>query len=201
MYRIGVAIICLILGIGAVFYLNSRKNSMTLSSQHFSTWKEFTPVSGLFKVLLPYSPQYAKDFVTLPDSHQQLRYDMYASEKIDGTLFLINVVTYPTGTDLSISDDLLYQTLDELIRSKPDNKLLKSEKSFFLEKSTLSFSSENKNFHIEGKILIDSNRVYVLTYTTRKQDFDLAEYQYFIDSFKLNNRMNDSVNSPSLNKA
>lgn len=196
MARISVIIILVILFVLAFFYFVpelknesfkgiSQTSTQTANSENFSTWEEFLPRSGLFKVLLPQKPQYAKDLVAIPGSDKKRRYDMYASEKIDGTLFLITVITYPTEAEASSSDDLLRETVDELMRSKSDNRLTKLENGFFQKQNSLNFSIENQKFHVEGKVFIAGKRVFSLSYITLKDNFDSAEYQHFIDSFKL----------------
>lgn len=189
MYKIGIFVICLLLFLLGLFYfapgLKDAMFSTRSSDSHFTTWKEFIPQSGLFKVLLPNPPQYAKDFVNLPDSDKKRRYDMYASEKIDGTLFLVNVITYPPEVDASLTEDVLRQTVEELMRDKPDNQLAKIENSLYKSRPTLDFNFNNRDFHVEGKVLMEGSRVYVLSYVTRLHEFDPAEYSHFIDSFEL----------------
>jgi hypothetical protein len=166
---------------------NSDKND----SENFSDWKEFTPKSGLFKVMLPHPPQTAKDLVAIPGSDKKRRYDMYASEKIDGTLFLISAITYPHDVDTSLTDDILQQTLDELMKSNPDNRISKLKNNNFKTYRTLDFSLNNREFHVEGKILMVGKTVFVLSYITRNKSFNPNEYQKFIDSFELLNKESD----------
>lgn len=161
------------------------KSSTLPDSKVFSSWKEFVPQSRLFLVKLPSDPQYAKDLVAIPNSDQKRRFDMYASEKIDGTLFLVSIITYPDEADTSFTSDILRQTVEELMRNKPDNKLTKIQDNVFQLHPTLDFSFDSQQFHVEGKVIMVNKRVFVLSYVTRKNEFDPAEYQYFIDSFKL----------------
>lgn len=184
MHKFGWFLIGLLLLAATAFYISSKHSSLGFSSIHdFSSWQEFIPRSELFKVEFPSVPQYAKDYVPIVGSDKRLRYDMYASEKIDGTLFLINVVTYPEEIDTSVSDDILHLTLDELMKSKPDNHLLHFEKKTIAKFPTLSFVIENTLFRTEGRILIHAKRVFILTYTTQPQNADPVEYQHFIKSF------------------
>lgn len=194
MHRLGIAIICLVLLMAGLFYFFTKQPDPA-QQEDFYSWQEFTPRSGLFKITLPHFPQYAKDFVLVGNSDQKLRYDMYASEKIDGTLFLINIITYPESSDMSFTDDILHHTLDELMRSKSENHLVHFEKGVFQQYPALNFSIENRSFHIEGKILIVDKRVYVLTYTTYKDNFDPKEYQYFINSFRLMDKNDRETNT------
>jgi hypothetical protein len=203
MSKIWLIVILLLLLLFGLFYfsfnlknayetLSGKRVSSTKSYEddNFSTWSEFVPQSGLFKVTLPHSPQYAKDLVAIPNSDKKRRYDMYASEKIDGTLFLISMITYPLDVKTSPSDEILKETVEELKRSKPDNRISKSNNSTFETYPAVDFGITSPEFDVEGKAFIVDQIEYVLTYVTRKNDFDPVEYQYFIDSFKLLNKEN-----------
>ena len=204
MYKIWITIACLaILLLGMFYFMPYLKNAYkalpgtesisadTENSENFSTWKKFAPQSGLFKVMLPDTPQYAKDLVAIPGSDKKRRYDMYASEKINGTLFLISVITYPQDVDTSLTDDILRQTLDELMKSHPDNRLSNFKNNLFKTHQTLDFSLNNGEIQVEGKILMVDKTVYVLSYITRNDNFDPKEYHHFMDSFELLNKESD----------
>ena len=154
-------------------------------SETFNTWQPFRPNSGLFKVLLPHPPQYAKDLVAIPGSDQKRRYDMYASEKIDGSLFLISVITYPTEAESSESADLLKQTVDELMRSKPDNQLTSIKELVFKGHPALDFIITNREFKVQGIVFMLGKSIYVLSYVAQQDDYSAKEFQHFVDSFEL----------------
>ncbi len=185
MKKIAIIVVCLaILGVtlySAYDYWLVRKGE----ADSLATWKEFIPRSDLFKVLLPYSPQYGKDYISIPNSDKKRRYDMYVAEKIDGTLFLISVISYPSEVDTSASDKILRQNLEELMHNKPDNRLVKLSDTIFQQDQAIEFSFENRDLHVEGKGIQDGHIVYMLSYIARKENFDPNEYQYFVDSFHL----------------
>jgi hypothetical protein len=181
------AIIIIILAIlGAALYYGYLKwRSEVGESANFATWQKFIPRSGLFEIFLPSPPQYGKDFVAIPNSDKKRRYDIYASEKVDGTLFLISVVTYPPEVDISSYGDILRQNINELMHNKTDNRLNNLWQHMFQDLQSLDFSFENQEFHVEGRAIHDDHIVYMLTYITQKENFDNEEYQHFIDSFKI----------------
>lgn len=183
MQKLGWALACLILFFAGMTILSKNRTSRE-NVNIYTSWIDFIPKSGLFKVKLPSPPQYAKDFILQPGSSEKLRDDMYASEKIDGTLFLINVLTYPSMLDAKSMDDLLHHSLEELRHNKPDNHLLKFEKTKFKKSyPSLDFSLENKHLQTEGKIIINENRIFTITYTAQSKDLDSEEFHYFINSF------------------
>jgi hypothetical protein len=151
MKKAAIIVICLvILGI-AIYYGYDYWRVRKGESDNFATWSEFIPRSGLFQVLLPHSPQYGKDYISIPNSDKKRRYDMYVSEKIDGTIFLISVVTYPPDVDTSSTDEILRQNLEELMHNKPDNRLIKSLNTIVQERQTMEYSFENRDLHVEEK--------------------------------------------------
>ena len=81
MNKIGIIIVCVaLLGAGLLYVKQGTKDDSSTpalvsssNSENFNTWQEFKPRSGLFKVLLPHPPQYAKDMVPIPGSDQKRR--------------------------------------------------------------------------------------------------------------------------------
>lgn len=179
------------------FYHSNPEESESREKRNLATWKVFTPRSQLFKVSFPHKPQYAKDFIAIPNSDEKRRYDMYASEKVDGSLFLINVITYPSEVNTDPAEEILRQNIDELMHNKPDNRLTHMEKSSFDNLHAFDFTIENSDFFVEGKAILDGHIVYMLTYTTRDDNFDPEEYQHFINSFHLLRKSQSSSPQPS----
>lgn len=151
----------------------------------FADWQEFTPQSQKFKVQLPSKPQYAKDVVAIPDSDKKRYYEIFASEKIDGTLFMISLITYPPELDTTNTRSMLQAIVEELMHSKKDNRLKEVSESLYQMHETLDFNLESKEFEIEGKTFMVDKTLYVLTYIAKKSDFNPAEFNHFVDSFVL----------------
>lgn len=193
MKKLGVVVVCLALLAAGLLFLKQgikgldRKPATVPSAaqENYASWKEFKPKSGLFKVLLPSPPQYAKDLVPIPGKDEKRRYDMYASEKIDGTIFLISVISYPTDPQSSEVAQILKQTVDELMRSKPDNHLSKNTEAIFKNLPSLDFKIDNDELQVEGKVFMRGKNVYVLSYVARADQFGTDEFRHFVDSFEL----------------
>lgn len=166
--------------------LSTTTAGFSASEQNlFSDWKEFTPPSGSFKVLMPALPQYAKDSVAIPETDKKRRYEIFASEKIDGTLFMVSVITYPPDVDTTNTQNMLKGIVEELMHSKKDNRLKEINQNMHANYESLDFNFESKEFEIRGRVFMVDKTLYVLTYIVRKADFDQAEYKHFIDSFHL----------------
>lgn len=185
MKKFSIILVCLVLlGIGA-YYAYDTWLADAGKKEYFSTWKKFVPSSKLFEVYLPNPPQYGKDFIKIPDSDKNRRYDMYASEKLDGSLFLISVITYPPEYDTSQSLTILRQNIDELMHQKAGNHLNTLLNKMFQNHSSVDFDFENKEFKVEGRAVHDDHIVYMLSYITKKENYSEDEYDFFINSFKI----------------
>lgn len=148
-------------------------------------WKEFVANSGNFKAVLPSHPQHAKQVVEIPNSDKKRVYEMYASDKVNGTVFMISIITYPADVDTSDITQMLQGTVTELMQGNADNKLIKQEETIYQNHPALDFTIENEPFKVEGITFMIDKALYVLSYTARINDFKPAEYKYFIDSFVL----------------
>lgn len=164
---------------------NVSESSMQSNPHAFKDWREFTPPSGRFEVQLPATPQYAKDALVIPNTHTKRLYEMFVSEKIDGTLFMISMITYPKEVDTSNPQEMLRGVIDELRHSNPLNRLINLENSSYQSHPAIDFDMLSPQFKVQGKALMDDKTIYVLSYAARKDDFDTSEYQHFMDSFVL----------------
>ncbi len=178
-----IAILALLMIVGCYIYVDQQEENE--QSQNFKNWRKFIPRSHLFKILLPHSPQYAKDFLSIPNSDKKRRYDMYASEKIDGTLFLVSVINYPSEIDLNFTADVLRDNIQEFMHNRPGNQLVKLVKGIEEGAKSYDFRFEKQDFRVEGKAILDDHTVYMLTYIAHIDNFDSNEYDYFIHSFQI----------------
>lgn len=187
MKKITIVLVCLaLIGSSLLFVYQPQKNSQS-EIDRFSTWKPFIPASRLFKASLPYKPQYGKDAIAIPNSDKMRRFDMYASENIDGSLFLISMITYPPEINVSQdADEILQKNVEEIVANKPGNRLSKMNKGVFKAFKALDFDFENQKYQVSGKAFVNGNIVYILTYSTIDKKVDPEEFNYFIDSFQLN---------------
>ncbi len=179
--------------IGGLVYMADRWDAYKLQpletvkdpSQAFIDWKDFTPPSGRFKVNMPSTPHYARDAVDIPNTDKKRQYEMYASEKVNGSLFMINVITYPKDVDTSNSEEILKLMVEELMKSNPENQLVSLKQVTYQSHPALEFNINNAKFKVQGKMFMWEKTLYVLSYVARKEDFDITEYNHFMNSFIL----------------
>lgn len=183
--------------VGVIFLATNLKDAYkvlpgsttpTMTIDPHASWRDFSPQSGGFKVLFPAVPQFAKEAVNIPNTDKKRRYEMYASETINGTVFMVSVITYPQDYDTVNKTQTVQSVVDELVASDPANHLLESRDAVFLGFPAVDFHMVNKEFDIEGKSFMNDKTVYVLTYVARNKDYNREDYDYFINSFHLNSQ-------------
>lgn len=163
----------------------------------FSDWKEYSPESKKFSASFPVVPQNATEVVPIPKSDKKRVYDMFVSEQINGTIYMISQITYPNDYDTSAEKTLLHMIVDEMMTSNPNNKLDKIADEVFQGHKAVAFTIENKEIKIEGKTFMVGKMLYILTYMAKTPDFTDVEFDHFIKSFKLLNENDKKVDAQS----
>ena len=140
-------------------------------------WVEFTPRSEKFSALFPVTPQHATE------NQGEREYDMYASEKEDGTLFMISLINFKKPIDASHHEVVLNSIMEDLLSTNPANELKSSASGTFENRKSLDFTIENKELIIVGKAFMDEQTLYVLTYISKIKNFDKSEVDMFMHPF------------------
>lgn len=197
-----VILILLALNIKSAYKAVPMKVSDEMKVPAFAEWREFTAQTGKFEVLLPAAPQYAKEAVPIPNMEdKKRRYEMYVSEKMNSTIFMVSLITYPSDFDMSNIDEMLHSAVDEMMQTNPKNRLTKNEDSQFNGNQALDFEIDNMEYHIAGKVFLVGKTVYLLTYIAKDDNFNLKEYEHFIDSFKLLNGKEEAQSASQKNNS
>ena len=157
----------------------------------FANWLEFEPQSKAFKVQVPAVPQSAQQIVELPGSNKKRHYEMFASEKLDGSLFMVNLINYPPEANISNKDEILHSVVDELLHGNPTNRLNQLEDSSFKDHQALDFNIENKQFNVQGKAFMVDKIVYLLIYVSQPINFNEEDFKHFLDSFEIGSALSN----------
>ncbi len=158
-----------------------------LEVPEFAGWREFTPPTKRFSVLLPVLPQHATEVVKDPVSQQDRTYNMYVSEKLNGTIFMISLIDFSKPFNPDQMDTALTNMMNDLVKTNPNNKLKYSEFATFKDQRALKFVIENNKIIIEGTTFILGNTLFVLTRISQVAQENDEEYQFFLNSFHLLN--------------
>jgi hypothetical protein len=194
MTRGAVTTIFVILLIGLIFLaINIKKaykvlpvatfNKLEVPS--FADWREFSAQSGKFKVFLPAAPQYVKESVNIPNTDKKRKYEMYVAQKVNGTIFMINLITYPTEVDTSNKNQILRDIINEMVEANTGNQLTELQDTIYQQHPALDFHIVNQELNIQGKAFMIEKTLYLLAYIAKEMDFTRAEYDHFIDSFQI----------------
>lgn len=162
----------------------SQKQPTNIAEFNFQTWHEFAAPSGKFKVLFPSLPQHATENVDDPQSNEKKKYEMYVSQKDDGTIFMITLVSFKEPIDHG--GDLLKEMMNDMIASNPNNKLLGMEEGEYKGNPALDFSLSSGELTIDAKSFITDNTLYVLSRILKPTNYTRDEFLFFVNSFELN---------------
>lgn len=194
MYKKVILTLFAVLCLGLLFLLSDIKNaykslpiqtSETMKAPPFADWREYNPQSKRFKVMFPEPPQYAKQTVPVPNTDKLRTYEMYVSENLNTSIFMISLISYPTGIDISDKKQLLHDVVDEMMQTKPDNRLKKIEDTTYENYPAVDFNISNNKFNVDGRAFLVDRTVYLLSYIAKISDLSQSEYEYFINSFHL----------------
>lgn len=180
-----IGLIALAVNIKSAYKALPMETATEVELPPFADWREFTPQAGKFKVLLPIVPQYAKAAVEIPNTDKKRRYEMYISEKVNGTIFMISVITYPPDFDTSDKEQMLNNIINELVTTNAGNRLKEIKNTVYQGHQAIDFNIANKEFDVQGKTFMIDKTVYFITYIARLSDVDNNEYNYFIKSFQI----------------
>lgn len=162
---------------------------MSTSSQMeipaYADWREFTPQTKKFKVSLPAVPQAAHETVDIPNSDKKRFYEMYVSQKLNGAIFMVSLITYPPDYSISDPHALLKEVIDEMAKTNPNNHLDKLTDKQFLNQPAYEFNLTNSDFGVEGMAFLAGKTAYLLTYISKNSAFNEDEYKHFISTFQL----------------
>jgi len=151
-----------------------------------STWREYVAPFGQFKVLMPSRPHHATDLVNVPDSKEVRKYEIYLANKDDGTLYSINLITFPEDNKEKFDDIFLQKVVTELLTSNANNTIRNMKMVPFRDGKAIEFSVDTANTALNGKAFLQGKTLYVLSTTSvNKDNLNPQEFDFFINSFQL----------------
>lgn len=162
------------------------KESPNMAVPLYTDWRSFSPPDRKFAVLLPVPPQHAKDTVEIPRSELKRSYEMYISETLNGSIFMISIITYPREYPVVDQKSTLNDLVQEMVQTHSQNRLFSSQEGTFDKFPAVSFDINNPIYHIVGKVIAVQNTYYLLSYLAKKEQFDQVEYDYFLRNFQIN---------------
>ncbi len=165
-----------------------------LHEEKFETWHEFNAPSSNFKAKLPILPQHATERLTDPKTKNVRDYDMYVSEKENGTIFMISLITFLDKSSTYNPDMLLTNIMNDMVAANANNKLKYQKMGSYQGHRSLDFSIENDQATIDVNAFIVDSTLYLLTMISKAEHHNPEEFKYFINSFELKTKPAPAIN-------
>lgn len=150
---------------------------------NFVSWHEYSSPNGDFRVMFPALPQQTSQKIIDQKTQEPRFYEMYVSEKDDGTIFMITAITFPSNRDPKTTEKMLTKAMNDMIESDPKNHLKKNQVTDYKNMKALDFSIENDKVSIDGKAFMIGDTLYVLTSLGNNQSYNDKEFNFFANSF------------------
>lgn len=147
-------------------------------------WHEFTPQSNGFKVLFPTLPQHATEKLNDPHTNESRLYDMFVSQKENGNIYMISVITLLDPT-IKLNESMLSSVVDNMVTASPTTKVTKMEMGNYKTYPSIDFSLESPQGYVDGKAFLVGNRLYMLTGVSNLTNYNRMEFDFFVNSFQL----------------
>lgn len=155
-----------------------------IQSTNFLDWHLYVSPNGNFQVMFPTLPQQAAKKIVDDKTKEPRDYDMYVSEKNDGTLFIITAITFPPNRDPKATEQLLTKAMTDMVESDPNNKLKNVKVNEFQNMKALDFTIESDKINIDGKAFMVGDTLYVLTSIGKNEAYNPKEFSFFTNSFE-----------------
>lgn len=172
-------------GVSLIKPLEENTKHPELAKFEFQNWREFSAPKGKFKVLLPTLPQHAVDNVKEAQHAKTRKYEMYVSEKNDGTIFMISLITFSDPKATQDKEKLMRAMMQDMLASNPKNELKQVNSGKYKGFDSLDYSFANQDTQVDAKTFLVDNTLYMLTRAAKLQNYNTEEFEFFINSFDL----------------
>jgi hypothetical protein len=182
----GVAILIVI---GIFFTSSPYKPRAVPSSAKMVTsideWIVYRSPPERFIVSLPAPPQRAIENVPMPSSEEKIRYDMILSQSKRGTIFLLNIIDYPSSVAITNPEDVLMSAIKEIVGGNQSNQLVKAEKGTFYGLPGIDFVIANPEATIQGRAILKERSLFVISVADHDPQIAQQSFVKLADSFAL----------------
>lgn len=178
----------------AIFWIfNSRSDdnqiedeAITSANQesNIANWYEIIDSDSGLRLLMPRMPFQAKNHTLDKHLNSMVDYQTYIAATENGTIYSLNVTDFPPR-EVSHDDEFLKEYVKELLESNPDNHLKSFDVKEYNGINAVNFVLENHNAIVRGRAFFAKNRLYVLTSTSRPEDENRTEFEFFANSLKV----------------
>lgn len=161
----------------------------------FQDWHEYSSPTGKFKVLLPTLPQRATENVKDPHSNGVRHYDMYVSEKQNGTTFLVSLISFPSNADVQAQKTLINTFITDMVATNPKNELKELSQVQYKDQEATSFQIVNDQLVVNGIAFTKVDTLYVISTLFKKDNQNKMDWDFFMNSFELTSNPADAAST------
>ena len=154
------------------------------SASPYLEWQKYTPPSKAFTVMMPLIPQHATEKITDKNTGAVRLYNMYVAEKANGTIFMVNLITFVDGIKEEEGLKILKSLMEEIIGSGKDIQVLSAEEKTFKQLPSLHFSYTRENREIDTILFRNKNIIYMLSSVGNTEHFNPKDFAFFAESFE-----------------
>ena len=151
-------------------------------------WKEFHSVVGKCTLKFPASPEHISEKMSVPEEGYDLKYDAYIASIDKKSVYMLLIAQYPDFVDQSLAQASLEGFLNGILANNPGNQLLFADMLLVDGKPALDFFIRTGGIYFKGRAIMVNNQLYLIAMECEVQNYDEVRYNYFVSSFKFNNK-------------
>lgn len=152
---------------------------------NLQNWHEFSEPSQNFKVLFPTLPQHATEKTEDPKTNTTRQYEMFVSEKDNGSIFMISLITLLEEAKKDPDEKLLKNVLNEMLTASPSSTIKTMQLGQYQNYPALDFTIVNDQINVDGKVFIVDKTLYIISSVSKLPNYNREEYDFFVNSFQL----------------
>lgn len=147
-------------------------------------WKNFS--AATFTIQLPSLPQHVSEKVSLSNSQDLVKYDMYLVQQPVGSTFMISLIHYPESFDTSDATSVLESITKEMLSNNSESKLLSSLHGQFCGKPSIDNVIANSSLYVYMRAFISGKTLYVINVVDQEDVRAKSHFDKALASFHLN---------------
>ncbi len=159
-----------------------------LSIANQQNWKEFHSVVGKCTLMFPTAPEHISEKMSVPEEGYELKYDAYIASQDQKSVYMLLIAQYPEFVDQSLAQASLEGFLNGILANNPGNQLLFADMLLVDGKPALDFFIRTGGVYFKGRAIMVNNQLYLIAMECAVQNYDEGRYNYFVSSFKFNQK-------------
>jgi hypothetical protein len=182
---IGVALYLLLRSFSIENTVEAEKKNAPLPVSALKVWKSFHNEEHGFRVQFPTNVDEQSFGILDPRMHQKQFYEIFSSQELNSTVYVVNIISFPPGFSPEKSIGLVQNKINDIVATGRKSRLVESKTTQLFGENTTEFEIEGENYTIFGAAFIHEGKLYLLSVTSLKENTSQADWEFFVRSFKL----------------